>query len=179
MDRLVENGHIVHRAKEDADVLIASSVAKMSSDKEVEDTNVLVLLCFHTPMDGMLIFRSEIKGRKAWNVTKIREILGELTKYLSVAHCFLGSGTVSRIFGMGKGTLLKKIRQRNVQRLLETFIGNTDKNEIANADEEVLLLLMGRKETSLNEARVNKFIEKVASSKVYIEPSRCHRRHQQ
>ena len=68
-----------------------------------------------SPLESKDIFseRKNSKGR-VWNIKKVKAGLGPLLcKLILFSHTVLGWDTTSQLFGIGKGSILKKIKQNN------------------------------------------------------------------
>ena len=109
-DRLQRRGcHVIH-AEGDADLDIAKAAITMSLSKSTtligEDTDLLVLLLYHSPEECKdLYFRSDKRKEKpnVYNITVLKQLLGDdVCADLLFAHAFTGCDTTSRIFGVGK-----------------------------------------------------------------------------
>ena len=80
-----------------------------------EDTDLLVLLCFHAkPTTFGLFLKSEGKKtttkQRLWNIPQLQQALGPDTcSLLPFIHAVAGCDTISRLFGIGKGVPLKKV----------------------------------------------------------------------
>ena len=103
----------------DADLLIVQKAVESASSMETvlvgDDTDLLVLLIHHVPLESKDIFseRKNSKGR-VWNIKKVKAGLGPLLcKLILFSHTVLGCDTTSQLFGIGKGSILKKIKQNN------------------------------------------------------------------
>ena len=79
-----------------------------------DDTDLLVLLCYHTDIHGCDVFfrpepKTNVTRRRVWNIKKVKQQLGpEVCENLLFIHASLGCDTTSRIFGLRKGAALKK-----------------------------------------------------------------------
>ena len=118
--KLCENGCTTINAKEDADVLIVQTALELVNTCDVvligEDTDLLVLLCYHADIhSNRIYFKSESKQAVArnirvWDITKTNIVLGEeICRLLPALHAMTGCDTTSRLFGIGKGAALKKV----------------------------------------------------------------------
>ena len=114
-DSLEAAGCEVHHPKDDADLLIVQTAIKVVSQRNVilvgDDTDLLVLLCYHTTnVKYNLFWRPEPKkGKKErlLNIGRVCQKLGEdLCNSILFVHAFLGCDTTSRVFGYGKGVTL-------------------------------------------------------------------------
>ena len=119
-DRLREKGCTVMNAEGDADYDIVQAAIAVSEYKTTtligEDTDLLILLLHH--MDShkkTLYFRSDKKSKeqRVYNINTLKECLGQqLCSQLLFIHAFTGCDTTSRVFGMGKKTILSESCQR-------------------------------------------------------------------
>ena len=117
-----------HHAKGDADVIIVQTAVQSASSRQTilvgDDTDLIVLLCFHTTDDICdIFFRPELKtgtkkNPRCWNIKHVQNVLGEdVCQNLLFTHAILGCDTTSRLFGLGKGLALKHIRFDNFFRI--------------------------------------------------------------
>ena len=182
-ERLRDKNHTVLGARDDADLLIVQTAVSLSANRKVvvigEDTDLLVLLCFHAQADRHKIyFKSEAKPSvpravKIWDINQTKVVLGEeVCRILPVIHAFTGCDTTSRIFSIGKSALLKKYNssnsiQENVAKFLET---ETDPNEITKAGEELFVSLYGGiPHEGLDLLRYRKFTSKVIVGNIFVQ----------
>ena len=103
---------MTHHAHGFADLLIVKTAIESAQTKTTvlvgDDTDLVVLLCYHIPEDGHdLYFRPEPKanarGARVWHVRKVKEQLGtDLYKNLLFLHAVSGCDTTSRLYGVGK-----------------------------------------------------------------------------
>ncbi|KAK7479118.1 hypothetical protein BaRGS_00029636 [Batillaria attramentaria] len=103
---------MVH-ARNDADLLTVQTAVKNCANTTIvtgEDTDLLVLLCFHEEhsySDMHIIFRFDVKNRRQivfdikWTQTQLGR---DLCRLLLFAHAVGGCGTTSRVYGVGKGS---------------------------------------------------------------------------
>ena len=100
-------------AKGDADVLIVETTVQSAMSCETtlvgDDTDLLVLLCFHVNEDSCKVFfKPEVrsgtkKSPRCWNIKYVQRELGrEVCNNMLFAHAILGCDTTSRVFSMGK-----------------------------------------------------------------------------
>jgi len=83
-----------------------------------DDTDLLDLLCFHTPIDCSheIHFRPGVKSGthklpRCWNIKLTKRVLGlSVCENILFGHASLGCDTTSRVFGIGKGVALKLLR---------------------------------------------------------------------
>ena len=64
-----------------------------------EDTDLLILLIYHTKSEQAIFYKSEIKGRKICDISLIKTRMGNLTEYILFSHAIIGCDTVSRVYG--------------------------------------------------------------------------------
>ena len=100
-----------------------------------------------------------------------KEILGSsLCDKLLLLHAFTGCDTTSRIFHIGKSKIMKK--HNVIQQSSDVFYAtHSTHEEVSSAGEAIFkVLYCCSKACDLNEGRLHKFCEKVASSTTYVEP---------
>ena len=174
-EKMDEHGIKTLSADGDADVLIAETGVHYSSFGTThvigEDTDVLVLLChFGNNNSKGLIFRSDRISSKSrvWDIDVLRCTLGkELCHMMPVIHAICGCDTTSRLFGIGKGLALKKVQKELYFKTQIEILSKDTLNmvEVENAGERALACLYGGKRNeTLDELRLRKFTEKVATS---------------
>ena len=173
----------IRHAKGDADVLIAETTvqAAMSCCETtlvVDDTDLLVLLCFHVKEDSCeVFFKPEIRsGTKRiprwWNIKYVQRLLGRaVCNDLLFAHAILGCDTTTRVFSTGKGLALKHIRSDNhFITQAEIFLQeNATLADISSAGEVPLpCLYTGAMGDTLDKLRLQRFHQKVATSTRFV-----------
>ena len=100
-------------AKGDTDVLIVEKTVQYAMSCETtlvgDDTDLLVLLCFHVKEDSCeVFFKPDIrsgtkKSPRWWSMKYVQRVLGRaICNNLLFAHAILGCDTTSRVFSMGK-----------------------------------------------------------------------------
>ena len=175
-------GCITHYANGDADLLIVKTAVESPRTSTTvlvgDDTDLLVLLCYHASEDGYdLYFRPEPKanarGARAWHVKKVKEKLGkEVCRNLLFLHAITGCGTTSRLYGVGRATALKKFE--NVLHFKEqsnVFSCHSAVSDVVTACEKALVSLFGGKPgVGLNALRYQRYFENLASKTSHIEP---------
>ncbi|KAK6175354.1 hypothetical protein SNE40_013838 [Patella caerulea] len=165
----------VKKARADADVLIVTTAVELSRSGPTlvlaEDTDVLILLCYHACNlePGILIMTSGHRSKRApWDIGSIINKLGaEICQILPFIHAIGGCDTTSRLYGIGKGLILKKaLLSSQLRQLGHVFTkSSATKSEIAAAGEKVLVLIYGGKaDERLNILRCRKWSEKVMTS---------------
>lgn len=182
---LKRDGCTVVHAEGDADVLIArtavNSNARAPTTVIGEDTDLLVLLCFHcnTESPFPLVFYSDkktaAKKLRIWDIRWVCKSLGsEVCSLLPFLHAIGGCDTSCRLFGIGKGLPLRKIKNPRFKQLARTFMENNpdSKKTIHQAGEEAIVCLYGGKpEEGLDALRYRKFCEKAC---VFASPVQIH-----
>ena len=105
-ESMKERGIQTHLAKGDAGVLIGhtevDSATKLVTTIVGEDTDLLVLLCWHAdPNSCGLIFKSERrKMLRVWNIQWVQNVLGpHICNLLPFTHAIGGCDTTSRSYG--------------------------------------------------------------------------------
>jgi len=178
MHHLQYHGIKCNQAPSDADVLIARKGVEVSTVGPTcviaEDTDVLVLLIHHafclTVPARCLYFRSDRHNSKhgVWDIGAVCEALGEeLCRTLPFVHAIAGCDSTSRLFGIGKGLPLKKMKQPSFRTHAEVFCGDEvpSKTSIIQAGEKSLVCMYGgTDQDDLDRLRVRKFKEKAVTS---------------
>ena len=105
-DQLEERGCKVHHASGDADLLIVQKAVESATVVDTvlvgDDTNLLVLLCYHAHLDSHSIFfrpepKKNTKTIRVWNIKAVKEQLGpEVCTHILCLHAVLGCDTTSR-----------------------------------------------------------------------------------
>ena len=175
-------GSITHHADGDADLLIVRTAVESAQTKTTvlvgDDTDLLVLLCYHARQDGCdLFFRPEPKanarGTRVWLMKKVQEQLGkEVCRSLLFLHAVTGCDTTSRLYGVGKAKELKKFfdvpyfrEQANV------FSSHSALSDIVTAGEKALVSLFGGQPSDgLDALRYKRYFEKLATKSSDIQP---------
>ena len=85
-----------------------------------EDTDLIVLLCYHASLDSHDFFfspgpKKNIKKLCIWNIRATKEKLSQrICNNILFIHAILGCDTISRLYGIGKGTSLRKFRANSL-----------------------------------------------------------------
>ena len=177
------NGCDVKHSRGDADLLIVKSAVAHARDQTTlligDDTDLLVLLCYHAEPDSHDIYLlpeqkvTSKKQRKVWKIKDVQRILGpSICDNILFGHAFLGCDTTSRVFGVGKGVALKKLKSdSHFMKQAEVFTKWSTKDEVGTAGEHAMVSLYGGEiGTSLDELRLLRFREKVSSSTTFVQP---------
>ena len=95
-----------------------------------------------------------------------------LSRSLLFLHAFSGCDTTSRPYGIGKVSVLKKYGE--LTWCCSIFISpSSSKAVIEKAGEDALLIIYGcTKSLSLDSARVDRFLQKVATATQYVSPEK-------
>ena len=76
-----------------------------------EDTDLLILLCYHANLDSHNIFFQPEPNKNTNKPRAVKEQLGpEICSNILFLHAVLGCDTTSHLYGIGKGTSLKKFK---------------------------------------------------------------------
>ena len=188
--RFVENlgqdleaaGCKVFYASADADVLIVQKALESSDVQDTilvgDDTDLLVLAIYHSKNSTYkLIFAPELKKnakQRIWDISKVKKDLGMFScKHILFQHAFLGCDTTSRLFGIGKGSILKKFKANSaLQQAADVFDSTSSTlGEIESAGEKAMVAIYnGKKDDTLNGLRLTRYCKKVAKSFNKVEP---------
>ena len=119
MERRKQKGCDVIQAEGDADVEIAKAAISMTAFRPTslieEDTDLLVLLLFHTDVSKCtsLYFGSDKEKSYVYNIKVLKQVLGEaVCNDLLFLYAFTGCDSVSRVFGIGKKSGFQRIIKR-------------------------------------------------------------------
>lgn len=94
-------------------------------------------------------------------------------KHILFQHAILGCDTTSRLFGIGKGAIVKKFKTNAaLQQAADVFdLVSFTPNDIESAGEKALVAIYnGKKEETLNTLRLTRYCEKVTKSLTQVEP---------
>ena len=173
-NKLEQSGCSTIHSEGDADLRIVQTAIQSSRSITTllvgDDTDLLVLLCYHAEMNANeLFFKSEpkqrSKTRKTWNIKRTKTSLGaNVCTNILFVHAILGCDTTSRIHGIGKGVALTKIRTDALFREQANVFNHpgASKDEVIMAGEKALLCLYNcRSDKSLDSLRYTKFCQKV------------------
>ncbi|CAH3187344.1 unnamed protein product [Porites lobata] len=180
--RLQEHGVKTLHAESDADLLIVQTAVDSATNSATtvvgEDTDLLVLLCLHADVKSQpLFFKSEKKqtakkNHKVWHINRLKSVMGpELCLLLPFVHAVSGSDTTSRLYGVGKGAALRKLRSDSAfKEAAYVFTRQSSLEEIVAAGEKALCCLYGgRPNEGLDVLRYRRFCEKVATSNTTVQ----------
>ena len=176
---LTRKGYKVHHAEEDADLLVAVTAVLASENNDTvvigEDTDLLVLLCYHANLlFNKIIFKSDAsnKQKRMWDIKNTKTVLGErMCELMLILHAFSGCDTVSRVFGFGKPAVLKKAKQdREFSRHAGVFITDSTPDEVKEAGEQLFIRLYnGQEAEGLDKLRYRHFLQKVSTRNTVVQ----------
>ena len=181
-EQLHLSGSQVFHAKSDADLLIVlKAVESAKTMKTVlvgDDTDLLVLLLYHTKLHSFdIYFAPEPKMNskcRTWDIKKVKAKLGSLIcSHILFLHAMLGCDATSRLYNVGKATILKKFKANTtLHQSAEIFNNpNSTAEEIESAGERALVnIYNGKSNESLNTLRYRRYCEKVATNTSQVEP---------
>jgi len=172
---LTSDGINVLHAQGDADTMIVDTAINLVRQNPTtvigEDTDLLVLLLHHHTADLKQIqFRSDSKSTKTikiWDIEATQIALGtELCHSLPLLHAFTGCDTTSRIFGIGKPSVLKLFQKKpSFRGFCEKFLAATTTSSIVQCGESLMLALYyGSDSENLNRLRYKSFTSKVITN---------------
>ena len=137
----------------------------------------MLLLYYYDVTSNDLIFKPEAKRnakQRIWAMKSVKTKLGtELCSNVFFIHALLGCDTTSRVFGIGKGSALKKFVDCSYFREQASVFNRTNasREDIIEAGERALVsLLNGRRGEKLDYLRYRKYCEKLANRKVQVQP---------
>ena len=95
--------------------------------------------------------------------------------FLLSIHAVTGYDTTSRVFGIGKGAAIKKLKNPSFTRHLRVFLNSSAPPEEIKVTGEKLLvaLYVGKEKDDLNTLRFQRFCEKLSSSSSMAEVNTC------
>ena len=172
----------VVQATADADSLIVQKAIESAHIQDTvlvgDDTDLLVLSLHHLQeATNNLFFAPEPKKnakKRVWDIRHIQiDLGGFICKHILFLHAFLGCDTTSRLFGIGKGGILKKIKVDAALKQAANVFDKVDASpaEIESAGEKAMVAIYnGKKNDSLNALRLTRYLEKVAKSTSRVEP---------
>lgn len=177
-------GCTVHHAKGDADLLIVTKAIEGAEIRDTvvvaDDTDILVLLVHHAQNTTCNVWfkpstkKESKKPSKFCNITALRSHLGSvICEYILFAHAVLGCDTTSRVFGIGKGKSVNKLKSDlNFVEQAKVFMSpSSSQSDIIVAGHRALVCLYnGHPNGSLNQLRLMKFLDKSTTSTKVVEP---------
>lgn len=170
-------GCVTHQSNGDADLLIVKTAVESARTKTTvlvgDDTDLLVLLCYHASEDGCdFYFRPEPKanarGARFWHMKKVKDQLGrEVCRNLLFLHAMTSCDTTSRLYQVGKATALKKFENVHCFReQANTFSCHSAVSDVVAAGEKALF--GGKPRVGLDSLRYQRYFEKLAAKTSHI-----------
>ena len=173
----------IYHAIGDADLLIVQKAVQSAVTNKTElvgeDTDLIVLLCYHANLDSRDLFfcpepKRNMKKPRVWNIRSTKEKLGkDICSNILFIHAVLGCDTTSRLFGIGKGTSLSKFKGSSLFRE-QAKVFHSDlasAHDVIDAGEKALVLIYnGTMTDTLDCLRHRRFCEKVASKTSHVKP---------
>ena len=172
-----------YHSQADADLLIVQKAVVSARNVNTvlvgDDTDLLILLCFHTEMDAHDLFfqpepRANLTRRRVWNIKVLKEKLGEdVCNNILFIHTILGCDTTSRVHGIGKGASLKKFLFSHYFRAQAQVFNNisASKKDVVAAGEKALVCLYnGKSDEGLDSLRYRRYCEKVVTNISRVQP---------
>ena len=181
--RLREKGCHTIQAEGDADLDIVKAAVAMSAYKSTtligEDTDLLVLLLYHTPANDCkhLYFRSDKDTSNVYNITVLKRLTGDgVCSDLLFIHAFSRFDTTSRIFGVGKKSVVQKVIAgdsvlHECCKVFRTPTADPATVETTGCN-AMVSLFNGGKSDSLASLRYSFLAKKVATAKTFVTPER-------
>ena len=182
-DQLEMNNCKVHHAPGDADLLIVQksveSATMSTTILVVDDTDLLILLCYHSSLHSHRVFfrpepKESTKKPRVWNIQVVKEQLGpEICTHMLFLHAILGCDTTSHLYGIGKGTSLKKFKSStHFREQAKVFDAQSAfAEDVVVAGEQALVCLYnGKPAERLDSLRYTRFCEKVVTKTSHIQP---------
>ena len=172
-----------HHASGDADLLIVLKAVQSATTTSTvlvgDDTDLIVLLCYHANMEAHDLFfhpesKSNTKKNRIWNIKAIKQMLGpDICNHILFIHALLGCDTTSRLYGIGKGASLKRFRASHTfceqAKVFDTHSASI--HDVVDAGEKALVIIYNGKSTdTLDSLRYQRFCEKVASKSSHVKP---------
>ena len=171
-----EKGIQVRHSIGDADYDIVVSACTIAMTRPVvvvgDDTDLLILLQHHfTPTDHETIYLQT--STQLIDISILQKTLDpDLGHALLFIHALSGCDTTSRLYGIGKLSVMNKYR--SLQEASKLFIlpdrNHTEIEQVGN--QAISTLYGGIPGSDLNFERASKFSEKVVSSSSYLPPER-------
>jgi hypothetical protein len=134
-----------------------------------DDTDLLVLLCFHAKDTKYNVFfrpeprKHSQRPSRCCNIKATRSRLGDnIFNNILFIHAILGCDTISRVFSIGKSVALTKIRKElHFLEQGEVFMrGTSSKEEVIKAGEQALVCLYnGHVVEDVNKLRLRRFYD--------------------
>lgn len=174
---LQKSGCCTINADCDADLLIVQTTLSQGKENNValigEDTDLLVLLLHHMDLaeSKEVYFLSDRvnKTGKIWDIKKTKiHLTDEVCECILFLHALTGCDTTSRIYGLSKGQMLKKVKANSAyyKEVSSHFLTNSpipSKEMLASQGEDVIAGLFGAQPCEgLDILRFRKFVTKTS-----------------
>ena len=186
-EQLEGSGCQVFHRKGHADVLIVLKALELANTKDTvligDDTDLLVLLLSKDmPQSSKKIFFApepkKIHSKtRIWDIKQVKVDLGSfICQHLLFLHALSGCDTttvIPRLYGIGKGTILKKLKNNIILQQAALVFHNpmSTHTQVQEAGEKALVAIYnGKNSDSLNMLRYKRYSEKVAASASQVDP---------
>lgn len=179
--KLIEKGYTIIKASSNLNVMIARTAMEFAAEDVTlvisDDPELLYVLCSHFEPDFQNVFfkhdgKSE-KKQLLWNIGHIESIVSkEKMLHFPFVNAFTGCKTTSHLFGVGKGSALKKLLK--VPEFLTIAMIFSDPNSkiseiVVAGSRAIVMLYNGIVGQSLNGLRYARFVEKVSTAKAVVD----------
>jgi hypothetical protein len=177
---LTTKGFETTRAEGDADLLIVKTAILSSKTSKTiligEDTDLLCLMLHYSrEIIFPLFFKSEpTRGKigKMWNLTKIKEVVGELIyNNILFAHAILGCDTTSKPYGVGKAKSLKLLSTSTTFQMMAAKFYEQDATiGVIKKAGEVAMIYGGSTNEGIDTLRYKEFQRKISIATSFVNP---------
>ena len=141
-----------------------------------KDTDLLVLLCAHAKIDANNIFftsdtKASQKVKKILDIKEHMKVNGsDVCKLILFVHAFTGCYTTSRMYEIGKGSVLKKVKtDATFRHQCSVCLMNSLHEDSAYAGEALIASVYGgMPDQGLDHLRFLKFFNKVQTRKTAV-----------
>lgn len=180
-EKLIEKGYTVLKASSNLNVMISKTAMEFAAEGETivisDDPELLYVLCSHYEPDFQnVFFKYDVKSVKKqlmWNIGQIESLISkEKMLHFPFINAITGCKTTSHLFGIGKGSALKKLLKVPEFQTIATIFSdpNSKITEIVEAGNRAMVILYnGKVGQSLNELRYVRFADKVSTAKSVVD----------
>ena len=170
--------HDMRNRHEEADVIIVNQVVHLANDgmsslKVIsDDTDVFILLIHHYAEQKLscdLVMSSTISGRTVIDIKATTDRHKDIADQLLSAHALSGCDTVSQLYGIGKGTVLKAVRSG--KRLDKLGSLDAPSEEITKEAASFIISCYGCKGSDMTLARHTIWANKMANKHLTSAPA--------
>ena len=181
-EALEREGCSVIHATADADNLIVKTTLDLSENVTTmvicEDTDILVLLCYHTHSGLKPVYmrsdKANVTHNHTWYIQVLKERLGpETCRLLLFCYALNGTDCTSCLFSIGKGVPLKKFEDDifKTQAYIFSNSGESRESIIKAGEKAIVCLYNGQSDDSLDHLRFVRWTQKTTSctSQVKVE----------